>query len=194
MSQRVIKSFPLRAAMAVALVGAFAPACEPPPLLHSAAAGAARWEGHAQEVFDDKIDPAAVGLTMEGPSPRADLYLRERAQTSDIVARVKVQTVTVDTVGQAQTYHLGMQVGVPTLTLAKLSDRSFEVSIPSTSDSFGITKSFDERLRGHTFVGFVKRFTNADGEAELHWHLAPDTADVAAAVKEAVALKEIGGT
>jgi hypothetical protein len=152
-----------------------------------------RWEGHAAEVFDDNIDPAAVGLSLEGPTPRADAHLRERAQTADVVARVRVQTVTVDSAGERQTYHLGIQVGVPTLAAARVNDRTFELSIRPQSGAFGIARSFDARLRGQTFVGFIKRYGSDDGEVQVHWHLAPDTAEVVAAVKEAVALGEVLG-
>jgi hypothetical protein len=135
-----------------------------------------------------------VGLTMEGPSPRSDVHLRERAQTADVVARVRIQTVTVDSIGDQQTYHLGIQVGVPTLTEAKVPDRSFELSIKPASGALGIAKSFDARLRGRTFVGFIKRYHGDDGDVVVHWHLSADTAEVAAAVKEAVVLREISGS
>jgi hypothetical protein len=153
-----------------------------------------RWEGHLRELFDDNIDPAAVGLSMEGPSPRSDPFLRERAQTSELAARVRVQTVTVDSVGDQVTYHLGIQVGVPTLVESKIPERSFELSIRPTSGAFGIAKAFDARLRGTTFIGFIQRFAAEGGEAEIHWHLSADTAEVAAAVKEAVALRELSGS
>jgi hypothetical protein len=166
----------------------------PSPTSADAVAGLARWEGHAREVFDDNIDPAAVGLSLEGPSPRTDPFLRERSQTGEVVARVRVQTVTVDSVGDQVTYHLSVQVGVPTLTEAKLPDRNFELSIKPTSGAFGIAKAFDARLRGATFIGFIHRFASEGGEAEIHWHLSPDTAEVAAAVKEAVALRELAGS
>jgi hypothetical protein len=175
-------------------LGSATTACEPPQLVHDPSAGALpKWEGHAREVFDDNIDPAAVGLTMEGPSPRNDAHLRERAQMADVVARVRVQTVTVDSVGDQKTYHLGLQVGIPTLTEAKVPDRNFELSIKPASGAFGIARSFDARLRGQTFVGFIKRYSD-EGDVALHWHLAPDTAEVAAAVKEAVVLREISGS
>jgi hypothetical protein len=144
-------------------------------------------------VFDDNIDPSAVGLSMDGASPRSDPFLRERAQTADVVARVRVQTVTVDSAGEQQTYHLGIQVGVPTLTKARVDDRSFELSIKSTSPAFGVARSLDASLRGKTFVGFVKRYSGDDGEATVHWHLTADTADVVSAIKEAVVLGEISG-
>jgi len=152
-----------------------------------------RWEGHAREVFDDIIDPAAVGLSMEGPSPRSDPFLRERAQTADVVARVRVHTVTVDAVGDQRTYHLGIQVTDPPLTHLEIPERSFELLIKPSSGAFGIVKAFDARLRGATFIGFVHHFASEGGEPEVHWHLSADTAEVATAVKEAVVLKELSG-
>lgn len=180
----------MAAALALGAAG-----CEPArPGRDASASSLPPWEAQSRQVFDDNIDPAAVGLSMEGPSPRSDAFLRERAQTADVVARVRVQTVTVDSIGEQKTYHLGIQVGVPTLTQAKVPDRTFELSIRPTSGAFGIARAFDARLRGQTFVGFIKRFSSEGGDVEVHWHLSPDTAEVAAAIKEAVALREISGS
>jgi hypothetical protein len=165
-----------------------------PPARSASASGLPRWDARARMVFDDNIDAAAVGLSMEGGSPRTDAFLRERAQTADVVARVRVQTVTVDSVADQQSYHLGIQVGVPTLIPAKVDDRQFELSIRPTTPAYGIAKAFDSRLRGQTFVGFLRRFATEDGEIEIHWHLSADTAEVVAAVKEANALREISGS
>lgn len=182
-------------ALAAALSALGATGCEPmKPGQAAVSVNLPRWEGRARQAFDDNIDPAAVGLTMDGPSPRADAFLRERAQTADVVARVRVQTVTIDSIGDQKTYHLGIQVGVPTLTDAKVPDRTFELNIKPTSGAFGIARAFDTRLRGQTFVGFVKRFGSEDGEVEVHWHLSPDTAEVVAAIKEAVALQGMSGS
>lgn len=179
-------------ALSLALLGAGLAGCGPSePAKNASGAGLPRWEGRASQVFDDNIDPAAVGLSLDGPSPRSDAFLRERAQTADVVARVRVQTVTVDSAGEHQTYHLGIQVGVPTLTEAKVPDRTFELNIKSQSGAFGIARSFDSRLRNQTFVGFIKRFGTDDGDVAVHWHLSPDTAEVVTAVKEAVALGEV---
>ncbi len=169
-------------------------AAQQPVRAPGAPAGVPKWDARAKMIFDDNIDPAAVGLSMEGPSPRSDPFLRERAQTADVVARVRVNTVTVDSIGEQSTYHLGIQVGVPTLTQAKLPDRAFELSIKPTSGAFGIAKAFDNRLRGQTFVAFVRRYVSDDGDVELHWHLSADTAEVVSAVKEAVVLREISGS
>lgn len=191
-------SGPLRLAAAALTVLALAgaPGCsEAVAEARVAAPGAnlPRWEGRARDLFDDNIDAAAVGLSMDGPSPRSDPFLRERSQTAAVTSRVRVQTVTVDSIGEAKTYHLGVQVGLPTLTVAKVPDTSFELSIKPSSGAFGIARAFDARLRGSTFIGFIGRFQGEDGEIEVHFHLAPDTAEVASAVKEAVALQELSG-
>ena len=163
------------------------------PKLAYHSSGMPLWQGHAVELFDDNIDPTAVGMSMEGPSPRSDRFLRERAQTADVVARMKVNTVTVETVGEESRYRLGVQVGVPTLSKPKIEDRTFELLIRPNSRSYAVARAFDARLRGMTFVGFVMRFAGPDGEPEVHWHLSADTREVADAVKEAVALGEAAG-
>ena len=155
--------------------------------------GLPRWEGHARDVFDDQIEPAAVGLA-DGGNPRLDPLLHERAKTAAVVARVQVSTVTVETIDDTVRYHLVIQVIPPPLAEPKLSDRSFDLLIRSSSQAYGIAKAFDTRLRGSTFIGFVQRFVDAHGEPEVHWHLCPDTAEVLAAVKDAVALAELGGS
>lgn len=159
-------------------------------------AGLPPWQGRYMELFDDNIDAAAVGLSMtaDAPSPRSDHHLRERAQTADLVARLKVSTVTVDSIGDDSTYHLGVQVTPPPLVKPRIRDERVELVIRSSSRAYAIAKAFDARLQGRTFIGFVHRFAGDDGEPVLHFHLSPDTAEVAAAVKEAVTLGELSGS
>src|SRR5437868_528881 len=77
------------------------------------------WSGHSVEVFDDTIEPAAVGLDLDkGYQPRGDPMLRERAQMADAVLRVKITTVTAKTDGPEQVYQLGMN------TVEKLSGKN----------------------------------------------------------------------
>jgi hypothetical protein len=63
------------------------------------------------------------------------------------------------------------------------------VFVDKSSPSIGILKSFDTRLGGKTFVAFVREFQTGE-DRRFHFHFAPDTKDVAAAVKEAVDLSE----
>ncbi|MEZ4297943.1 MAG: cobalamin ABC transporter substrate-binding protein [Polyangiaceae bacterium] len=153
------------------------------------------WDARARVIFDDNIEPAAVGYTLDIPSARGDKFLRERALTAELGARFRVQTVTVETIGDDSTYHLGVQVATPTLVPnPKIEDKVLELVIKPTTPAFGIARAMDQRMQGLTFIGFVHRFASADGtEVELHWHFSPDTADVAETVKEAVALAEASG-
>lgn len=158
------------------------------PAAQAGAAGLPKWEAHAREVFDDALDPAAVGLQMEGPSPRSDRFLRERSQLADVVGVMRISTVTVDTIGEAKRVHVGVDVATPTLAKPKIDERSFDLSLGSGSSV--LPAGFESRLRGRTFVGFVRRFVGDDGEPVVHWHLSANTPEVLAAVKDAVALQE----
>lgn len=184
--------------LAVALLAAaVAPACSESPTetRSPAALGLSPWVDRARIVFDDNIEPAAVGVAMDVPSARGDKFLRERALTADLVSRLRVQTVTIETVGDDSTYHLGVQVATPTLAPdPRITEKTLELVIRTTTPAYGIAKALDQRMQGLTFIGFISRFASPDGsEVDLHWHLAPDTADVAEAVKEAVALAEASG-
>lgn len=145
------------------------------------------WAGHEAEVFDDSIEPAALGIDFDrGYSARSDAALRERAQTADAVVRVRVTTVTAKRDARTR-YTLGVQ------TRARLlgehpPDERFELVVDDTSASHGMVKSFESRLVGKSFVAFVKEFVRSDGDRELHFHLAPDTKDVELAVSDAKTL------
>lgn len=191
------RKWPASLLAATVLVAVTAPACTDTPTeaASPAALGLSPWTDRARVVFDDNIEPAAVGYTMDVPPARGDKFLRERALSADLVSRLRVQTVTVETIGDDSTYHLGVQVATPTLAPnPKIQEKTLEFVIKATTPAYGIAKALDQRMQGLTFIGFVSRFASADGtEIELHWHLAPDTADVAEAVKEAVALAEASG-
>ncbi len=149
------------------------------------------WSGHSVEVFDDSIEPAAVGLDFDrGYHPRGDAMLRERAQLSDAVLRVRVATVTAKSDGPDSVFHLGLS------TVEKLAGEhpppaEFTVTVSKSSESHGIMKSFESRLVGRGFVAFVREFVRPDGDRELHFHLAPDSKEVKLAVSDAVLLGEL---
>jgi hypothetical protein len=149
------------------------------------------WSGRAADLFDDVIEPAAVGMDYQKSYiPKADPQLRERAQVSDAVLRVKVATVTAKKDGPESTYQLGLH------TVEKLNAKNdpgpdFTVAITKASESHGIMKSFENRLVGYNFVAFVREFVRPDGDREVHFHLAPDTKDVKLAVGDALLLGEL---
>ncbi len=149
------------------------------------------YAGHAIELYDDAIDPAAVGLDYQkGYNAKADPRLRERTQVSDGVLRVKVSTVTSKKDGPETTYQLGLQT-VEVLTGSHPPPPQFTVQVDRASESHGILRNFESRLVGYAFVAFVREFVRPDGDAELHFHLAPDTKEVKTAISDALALQEL---
>src|SRR5689334_19187843 len=142
----------------------------------------APYAGRQADLFDDTIEPAAVGLDFDkGYSPRLDKILRERAQVGDAVLRVRVSTVTAKMDGPSATYQLGLH------TVEKLAGKhppptDFTVQINRASESHGIMKNFESRLVGYAFIAFVREFAHPSGDREVHFHLAPDTKEVKAAV------------
>lgn len=145
----------------------------------------AAYAGRLADLFDDAIDPAAVGLELDkGYAPRVDKTLRERAQTADAVLRVRVSTVTVKKDGPEATYQLGLHT-VERLSRATTQPIDFTVQIDKASDAYGIMRSFESRLIGNAFVALVREFAHPSGERELHFHLAPDTKEIKDAVEDA---------
>jgi hypothetical protein len=176
-----------------AAVGPFAGGCgaaEGEGPVSARASGFPPWQGNDKDLFGDEIDSAALGF-IPPKNPRKDQTLWARSTASDVVGRVKVQTVTVDTRGGDATYHLGIRFAEPVLAGSKVPDREFELTIQPRDPAYGLVKALDTGLQGKTFVGFVKRFASAEDEVEVHFYLAPDSAEVAAVVQEAVAVREV---
>jgi hypothetical protein len=151
--------------------------------------GLEAWQGPMATLFDDSIHPAAVGLSLEGGRAQDDPLLRPRALSADLVARMRVSTVTRDEAGAKVTYTLVLQVGNPPLLSPTFSEPTVELTIRKWSPAFGIVGSLESSIRGKTFIGFVKRLAGEHGP-ELHWHLTADTEDVAAVVSTASAIEE----
>ena len=144
------------------------------------------YAGRASVLFDDAIDPAGVGLDFDrGYTPKADPLLRERAQVSDAVLRVKVETVTGKTDGPESAYQLGLHT-VERLSGDNAPSPVFTVGVNKSSESHGILKNFEGRLVGYPFIAFVREFVRPDGDREIHFHLSPDTKEVKSAVGDAV--------
>jgi hypothetical protein len=140
-------------------------------------------------VFDDRIEPGAVGLADAATAPRADILLRDRVGAADWIARGRISTVTIDSVGGERTFHVSfVPVGDPLLARASLG--RVDLSIRSRDPAFGVVKALDSALIGKNFVGFFRRFAGTD-EPDIHFHLAPDNDDVIAAVRDAAALREL---
>jgi hypothetical protein len=149
-----------------------------------------KWDGSLKLLYNNEIDPAAVGLS-PAKSPRADKTIWSRATTADLIGRVRVQTVTVDRRMGVETYHLGVQFANPVLW-GQPPASQVELEIRPGDPAYGLARALDSSLKGRLFVAFVKGFTGNDDETEFHFYLAPDSGEVARVVQEALALEEVG--
>jgi hypothetical protein len=166
------------------------------PALGCAAAGSGAnrplpsYAGHATELFDDAIEPRAVGIDLEQASdPRTDALLRERAQVGDAAMRVRIGTLTEKQEGSETRYQLGMRI-LEVLAGSYPPADDFSVTIDATSPSVGILRNLQDGLVGKTFIAFVRAFVRPDGDHELHFHLAPDTKPEVAAVRASTTKSE----
>jgi hypothetical protein len=178
------------AVLAVLVSGLSVAACGPASAATSASRPLPTYAGRAADLFDDAVDPAAVGMDFDkGYSAKADPLLRERAQVSDAVLRVKVSTVTGKKDGPEATYQLGLQT-VEKMTGTHAPPERFTVTVNKSSEAHGIVKNFEGRLVGYPFVAFVREFVRPDGDHEVHFHLSPDNKEVKEAVSNAVIMGE----
>lgn len=149
------------------------------------------YSGHAAQIFDDSIEPAGVGLDYDkGYNPKTDPAVSERVHTGDAVLRVKVTTVTAKKDGPDARYSIGLHT-VEKLAGSHPPAPDFTVQITRASESLGIMKNFESRLVGFSFIAFVREFARPDGEREIHFHLAPDSKEVKAAVSNALLIGEL---
>jgi hypothetical protein len=153
------------------------------------------YTGHATELFDDGIEPRAVGYPSEqGVNPAADTRLRERTQTGDAVVRARITTVTSKTEDSGRSWQLGLH------TLERLGgtgplESDFVLVVAANDPAAGIVRGFEGRLIGKSFVAFVREFAKAGappGElGDLRFHLAADSDDEMKAVKAAVLQQDV---
>jgi hypothetical protein len=147
------------------------------------------YDAHEQTLFDDAIDPTAVGLVVDDPSPnpQVDRVLRERVQVGDGVVRGRVRTVTMkkdERGGHDLRFELALHV---TETLAGHVPEDVNVRLSRTSPSAAIVESMGAQLADKTFVVFLRAFADPNGKPRFYAHFSADSKDVVAAVKAASA-------
>ena len=150
------------------------------------------YSGHATDLFDDVIEPAAVGLELDqGSPPGADATLRERTQVADSVLRLKMVSYTSKNEDTGTTYSITLRAVEVLAGKPQVADLT--VVVGKDNPSAGLLKSRADGLvqKQVPFVGFVRAFAQPDGDAETHFHLSPDSADVVKAVRDAAAQQEL---
>jgi hypothetical protein len=180
--------------------GSLAPVAPATPLLPYA--------GHETELFDDVIEPSAVGdaaaAAGAGSSAFAkdDPLLRERTQTGDAVVRARVVTVTSGSEERGDGWRIGFHT-LETVAGKRPPDDEFTFVVDRRAPAAGVVRMLEAHLVGATFVVFVRQFVPSDhgapadgsgvdaAPAELHFHFAKDDKDELGAVRQASLLGEV---
>lgn len=148
---------------------------------------------HDAVLFDDAIEPTAIGYPMaEGTPPLRDNLLRERTEVGDAVVRARVTTVTSKQEDRGRSFQLGFRA-LERLAGSGPLDPDFTLQVDATDPAAGIVRAYENRLIGATFVVFVRAFARpgADAEGDLHYHIAADQKDELDAVRSAVLLEQV---
>ena len=147
------------------------------------------WAGPLKQLFNDGVHPKALAPVEETTDAAGDPLIPYRTKAAELVARVRVRTLTERRAGERVSYRLVLQVGKP-LRPAQWRPAQVELQVEKGEAGFGVLRRHRHALRGRTFVGFFRRFRSADGGSELHWYLTADTAEVAGAVAGLAVYKE----
>jgi hypothetical protein len=166
------------------------------------------YDSHSAELFDNEIEPEAVGFPTEHASnPGSDNRLRERSQTGDAVVRARVMTVDEDT---TQNWQLVLHT-IENLHAASGNNggasapsADFTLHVQPTDPAAGIVGSMSTHLVGRTFVVFMRSFTHtptaaeakggeaiAGSQPDVHFHIGPDSKDEIEAIRNSILLREV---
>lgn len=167
--RRALATLVVSAAVALAACGPSKPAERPLP----------SYSGHVVALFDDGIEPSAVGITGDKRAyqPKYDPLFLERVQTADAVLRVRVVTVVAKQEARGTSFVLKLRTEKQ-LGGAHPPPEDFQVAVGTDAPSVGILRTLDSQIVGKRFVAFVRSFVRPDSDAEMHFHLAPDTKEV----------------
>jgi hypothetical protein len=141
--------------------------------------------GRDAQLFDDGIEPGAVGYAVGDGASVGDKLLTERTGASDGVLRARVVTVTSKQGEHGRSLLIGLHP-VETLAGRHSPTNDFTIDVSSRAPSAGILNAMEGRLVGLGFVVFVRGFAR-EGEAdgELHFHIGRDDQDEANKVRAA---------
>jgi hypothetical protein len=150
--------------------------------------------GHAAELFDDTIEPSAVGFEVGGGGQLlAAQALTERTQSADSVVLARVVTVT----SQPDPAGRSWQVGLRTLAhLAGPRPRTgdFTLSVAASDPAAGILRAVEARLVGVTFVVLLRDFASGERGGSVtatHFHVVRDSREQLDAIHAAAVLGEV---
>ena len=161
------------------------------PIAPTPSARLASYAGPTTALFDDGIEPEAVGYSLDpSPAPESDTLLRARTQQADCVLRVLVVTVTSKHEDVGVHWRLGLRT-LDRLAGERCPAHEFSLEVADGAPGSSILRTFDGRLVGVNLVAFVREFRGAGGEPSFHFHMAPEDKEELKAVRVAAVLGEV---
>ena len=168
-----------------------APALQGPPRATATTAPLPNYSGRSAALFDDGIEPLAVGFALgAGAPPELDGDVRARTMLGDSVIRARVVTVTTQHEDSGQSWRIVLRT-IERLAGRRSLEGDFTLDVSSSGPGARVMKAFETRLVGAMVVVFVRRFARADGREVLHFHLAQAADDEVRAVRAASLLAEV---
>jgi hypothetical protein len=168
-----------------------APASQAPSRATSAATPLPDYSGRGAALFDDGIEPLAVGFALApGPPPELDGDIRARTMLGDSVLRARVVTVTTRQESSGQGWRIVLHT-IEMLAGHRAPDADFVLDVGGTGSGARVMKSFETRLVGTVVVAFLRIFAQPEGKGALHFHLAQAADDELRAVRAASLLAEV---
>lgn len=150
------------------------------------------WQGQLQNLFDDSVDPSAIGLA--GPSfSTAQGAVQQRADKADYIVFARAVTVSTQGVDKALSYLISLRIEPEPVAGPKPPFDSLDLTITQDNPSFSLVKARDMQLTGTRFVAFL-RFFPGSPDPVIHWHLARDGQDVVHAINNATLLSSVSKT
>jgi hypothetical protein len=152
------------------------------------------YAGRATALFDDDIEPQALGYTYGGGRRSYDAgLLRERTRLGDRVVRARVVTVTSSDTGEAHVLHLGLHA-VEELVPRGSADPDFTLDITGAAGGAGALRDLEPLLAGHTVIAFLRAYADAGDRPRVHFHLTRDAEGEADAVRKACVAVDLFST
>ncbi|MFO0678714.1 MAG: hypothetical protein U0169_19435 [Polyangiaceae bacterium] len=173
---------------------AAAPACGPPAGQARSPVVYPRYDDEGRRLFGDTIDAAAVGLEMSDQQrvSHKDAILGDRTMTADWVAKVRIATVTArDRTERGEHFDVTLRT-VERYAGQSAAKETFVLRVEPHDESYGLVRSFGERLVGRDFIGFFRAYaTPEEDEPIVHFHLTKDSPELEQAVKGAATVNEL---
>lgn len=141
------------------------------------------------ELFDNSIEPAAIGFSGQGTAEYRNLLI-ERSQNAEYILRARIATVTTEGYEQTKKYNVTLKVAGEPLGGTKPPSDTFTVVLTPADSSYRLVRSRDLQLVGTPVIALMRRFTTREGKV-LRWYLAPDSQQTIDLVKQGQMLSRV---